>query len=366
MGVLLLVVADFGPSASAYHTTPAYFDPDEQRAYAWLAERSAVGRLLEPAESPRDQYLRAYSLSVAPLWRFAGYYDNGAPLYTWQQHAWTDLRTLLRLHHVRYAMLREDEPIAAEYLEQLQDAGFRVAFVAGRVIVLENPQVGGYAQLFHRSALDLSGNFFRSFEALPELVWREIAMVAADGLRAEQMVPEDFVRYDYLLVDDAGQSKAFAGDKAGAAWASLGGKYVTTADLVALELAPRPRDLTWTKRPAFDEICVEVRASAPGVLTIAESWYPHWRVRVDETPTEILRVNWALLGVHVPSGTHQVTFRYRRPLYVDAGYAISLLSAFALVAWWVRCLAAWLDRGEVVAEVDMGILVRSRGEDSVS
>ena len=346
-GILILIIADFGGSASAYQTTDAYLSPDEGKAYAWLAENGNRGRLLDPGASPREQYLRAYSLSVAPTWRFAGYYDNGAPLHTWQQNAWTDQRTLLRLHNVRYALLRQAEPIAKDLGPKLEELGYRVAFASGDVLIYENPQIGGYAQLYHRAALDISGNFYQSFRALPELVWREIAMVAGnEPLRSGEVAfrnspIDDLEVYDLLLIDDA-QKETGELERLDI----IEDRLVTPSDIEALPVSPRAHGVVWTRRPSYEEIYVEVRTPKPGILTVAESWYPHWRVSVDERAASVLRVNWALLGVRLEPGLHQVTFRYKRPVYVVLSYAVSLVTALILIARWIMWLAERLDRGQ--------------------
>jgi hypothetical protein len=362
-------MVDFGPSASAYHATDSYLTRDERKAYAWLTKQgdtagvtsdpSLRGRLLDPGESPREQYLRAYSLAETPIWRFAGYYDNGAPIHTWEQNAWTDLRSLLRLHNVRYALLRENEALAERLRPDLIGLGYRVAMSSGAVTVYENPQIGEYAQLYHRAALDVTGDFYRSFEALPGLLWREIAMVAGDGLLNRQVSgitdstlggvgTRELGMYDYVLVGDGSAystSESILTSYGVEKTSPLSDKLITTADIERLDVSPRSHGVVWTRRPSYSEVYVEVQTPKAGILTIAESWYPHWRVSVDDRPAEVLRVNWALLGVHLDPGLHQVTFRYRRPLYVLVSYAASLLTALILVARWVRCLAARLDRG---------------------
>ena len=82
---------------------------------------------------------------------------------------------------------------------------------------------------------------------------------------------------------------------------------------------------------------MRVETPTRGILTIAESWYPHWRVQVDGQPGEVHRVNWALLGVRLEPGVHEVNFYFQRPWYVYVGYAISGLTLLCLIAWWAWC-----------------------------
>ena len=330
LAALLLIVIDFRPSAAAYGRTDSYFTTSERQAYAWLAQRQSNGRLADVATLPRDQYLRSYSLSEAPIPRSAGYYDNAAPLYAWQQGAWTDLRTLLRLRDVRYVMLRHGEPGVDQFMDKLRSSGYSVAYESGNVQVWENPDTPGYAQLYGSAALDVTQDFHHSFKALPEFVWREIAMVATDSFYLDDHPLSDLQQYDYLLVDQPATRDPAAREPL---LRSLGSRFVTADDLTPIDVAPTVEVSIWPHRLGYENISVEVQTPTRGVLTIAESWYPHWQVWVDGQPGQVLRVNWAFLGVWLEPGMHRVSFRFRRPWYVYAGYAITLLSLLGLITW---------------------------------
>ncbi len=68
---------------------------------------------------------------------------------------------------------------------------------------------------------------------------------------------------------------------------------------------------------------------------LSENDYPGWRVYIDGQPAEVLRVNYGLRGVAIPTGKHQVTFVYR-PWSVMGGLLISLITATALIVFAVR------------------------------
>ncbi len=65
-----------------------------------------------------------------------------------------------------------------------------------------------------------------------------------------------------------------------------------------------------------------VRSSTPCLLVIGEVYYPWWRVSIDDKPVELGRVNYAMLGVTVPPGSHVVRLSIA-PLSVWIGGAIS-------------------------------------------
>jgi uncharacterized membrane protein YfhO len=74
---------------------------------------------------------------------------------------------------------------------------------------------------------------------------------------------------------------------------------------------------------------------SPGLVVVAEMYYPGWEVTVDGRPAEILRTNRAMRGVALPAGTHRLVFRYN-PASFRFGIALSLVGFAALaglVAW---------------------------------
>lgn len=331
--LLLLILADFWPSAAAYRVTDAYFDAEEREAYAWLGEQEAQGRLWEGGGSAEDIHMRTCSLLEVPRLRYWGYYDNGAPLYTWQQARYMDIRTALQLHHVRYVMLREGDEKAEEIREQLGD--YELAFSSGHVQIWENSRLGTYAQFYGTLGFDATLDFRHSLEALPAFVWRDVALVSADCYNCEPLSAggdagpaAELARYDYFLVDD----DTTASERLEPLKASQGA-VVTTEDLHSLEEARRGEVSVWSERQDYGDIQLQVQAPQAGILTIAESWYPHWRVWVDDVPGQVLRTNWALLGVWLEPGVHRVTFRYQRPWYVYAGFLVSAITLLAIVGW---------------------------------
>jgi Bacterial membrane protein YfhO len=85
-----------------------------------------------------------------------------------------------------------------------------------------------------------------------------------------------------------------------------------------------------------DRVVVDVTLRSPGLLVLADVYYPGWSVAIDGEPQEILRVNRAMRGALVPSGKHRVVFRYR-PASVAWGACLSgagllLLAVFTAVS----------------------------------
>lgn len=88
--------------------------------------------------------------------------------------------------------------------------------------------------------------------------------------------------------------------------------------------------LSYTNRQAV------IRASLnyPGILVLADSFYPGWRVYVDGKEEKVLRANFFFRGVQLSPGAHRVEFEYQ-PRWFKVGLAISLLTGalffFALI-----------------------------------
>jgi hypothetical protein len=77
---------------------------------------------------------------------------------------------------------------------------------------------------------------------------------------------------------------------------------------------------------------VDLRAAGPGWLVLAESWDRGWSAAVNGRPEAIVRVNHGVMAVHLPAGTHLVSFRYAPPGLL-AGTATALLALVALAVW---------------------------------
>ncbi len=75
---------------------------------------------------------------------------------------------------------------------------------------------------------------------------------------------------------------------------------------------------------------LQTHSSGNSILVLSENDYPGWRVYIDGQPADVLRVNFALRGVAIPTGEHQVSFVYR-PWSAMGGLLISLLMAAALI-----------------------------------
>ena len=88
--------------------------------------------------------------------------------------------------------------------------------------------------------------------------------------------------------------------------------------------APVPAAIT---QEGHDLVVVDVpEAAAPGILVLADTWYPGWRATVNGDPAAVFPVDGMFRGVVLPDeGPHRVVFRYA-PRSLQAGLGLSALS----------------------------------------
>jgi hypothetical protein len=78
-----------------------------------------------------------------------------------------------------------------------------------------------------------------------------------------------------------------------------------------------------------NRLSLVAHASGASLLVLSENEYPGWRAYLDGAVAPIVRVNYELRGVVVPSGEHHVSFVYR-PWSIVAGALISFATAVLL------------------------------------
>ncbi len=79
-----------------------------------------------------------------------------------------------------------------------------------------------------------------------------------------------------------------------------------------------------------------VHCSVPGVVLLADTFYPGWYATVDGAPTPIYRADYVMRAVFVTAGDHEIEFRYV-PLSFRLGATISCitLAGVALMGLWL-------------------------------
>ena len=89
-----------------------------------------------------------------------------------------------------------------------------------------------------------------------------------------------------------------------------------------------------------NRVTIDAYLSEPGLLVLADAYYPGWKAFVDGKETKIYRANYVMRGVFITGGRHVVEFRYD-PLSFEVGVIISLASLVLVVGFliWFRVKA---------------------------
>ena len=78
-----------------------------------------------------------------------------------------------------------------------------------------------------------------------------------------------------------------------------------------------------------NEVVSQVNTDCPGLLVLSDNYYPGWKVYSDEVETKIYRANYTFRAVVVPSGNHEIVFKYEPDSY-KYGVIISLASVLIM------------------------------------
>jgi Bacterial membrane protein YfhO len=116
--------------------------------------------------------------------------------------------------------------------------------------------------------------------------------------------------------------------------------WIETDDATALasflsRTAPGPSETVAVSR--YEPRRVELRAhlDRPGLVILADVFYPGWTLTIDGRPAPILRANRLMRGAAVGAGTHRLVYSYR-PVSFRLGVLVSLGGLAAAAALGLR------------------------------
>ena len=88
---------------------------------------------------------------------------------------------------------------------------------------------------------------------------------------------------------------------------------------------PRPSETVKVTYPNPQQAVLEVNLESPGLVILADVYYPGWELTIDGKPAPIYRVNGSMRGAAVPSGPHRLVYTLcpivvsGRPARIDRG-----------------------------------------------
>ncbi len=78
------------------------------------------------------------------------------------------------------------------------------------------------------------------------------------------------------------------------------------------------------------------RSRSPGLVILADVYYPGWELTIDGKPAPIYVVNRLMRGAAVPAGTHRLVYSYT-PRSFLVGRAGSILGLGVLALFGIAC-----------------------------
>jgi hypothetical protein len=84
-------------------------------------------------------------------------------------------------------------------------------------------------------------------------------------------------------------------------------------------------------RDDLDRVTFQAQATADGFMVMSDTFYPGWVAQVDGNPAPIVRTNYALRGICLPAGDHEVVFKFE-PVMLRAGLALSAIGLVICIA----------------------------------
>jgi hypothetical protein len=81
-----------------------------------------------------------------------------------------------------------------------------------------------------------------------------------------------------------------------------------------------------------DRVELTAGLKSPGLLVLADVYYPGWELTIDGEPAPILRTNRAMRGALLSQGIHRLIYTYR-PASVKVGAVISIMGVLTFLAW---------------------------------
>jgi hypothetical protein len=134
--------------------------------------------------------------------------------------------------------------------------------------------------------------------------------------------PEAFPRawavHEVISLPEVGQGRGFMNDH----WNELHWKAFTAGPAPQLPYCPDAADQVTVTRYRPSSVDITANLTCDGMVILSDTFYPGWRATVDGKPAQIQEVDFALRGVLVPKGHHDIRYRYR-PWSVYLGALLS-------------------------------------------
>jgi hypothetical protein len=99
---------------------------------------------------------------------------------------------------------------------------------------------------------------------------------------------------------------------------------------------PRPSESVQVTYPTPQRAVLDATLESPGLVVLADVYYPGWELTIDGKPASIYRVNGLMRGAAVPAGNHRLVYTYA-PRSFRVGLVVSIVGLAALISLGVVC-----------------------------
>jgi hypothetical protein len=93
---------------------------------------------------------------------------------------------------------------------------------------------------------------------------------------------------------------------------------------------PKSSERVHVTYPSPQTAVLEATLESPGIVVLADVYYPGWELEIDGRPAPIYRVNRLMRGAAVAAGKHRLVYRYA-PSSFRIGGAVSIGGLVALL-----------------------------------
>jgi hypothetical protein len=190
------------------------------------------------------------------------------------------------------------------------------------------------------------GKVYVNEKALPRAYW--VPEVVTSGSLTETL--------DTLLDPAFDPNRAIVVDRHSPGLVTLGGEILALAKKTGMppSTLSRTEATCAVEEESPERITVRIQSPAVGMLLLADTFAPGWIADVDGESRVVVRANGLFRAVHVPAGSHVVTFRYRpAPFYAGAAITATTLLLTTGAALIAVARRAWPRRRPVLPRLDV-------------
>lgn len=155
--------------------------------------------------------------------------------------------------------------------------------------------------------------------------------------RNDRALPRSFVVHDIRVLTDANEIlRRMASPGFDPTSVAVVEEPIESLPLATNLQSPAPKFI----ERSLNRVVLDATLNAPGLLVLAEVFYPGWKCFVDGKENKIYRANYVMRGVVVPAGGHRVEFRFD-PLSFRIGVWISVATLVVVSGWLIRANFKW-------------------------